>query len=239
MVIMNKQITLSITPIFFSGLIILVLFLLIFLNSESLAANFSYNDLSGANFKFHLQSPQEIKFDGIVTQKADKSCGAASLATILTYYYSESVNEQEIFSSIIKFMNQKNSFSLLELKKTAENKGYKVYPLKANIEGLNNIHIPAIILLEYPSFPHFAVIRYAKGNTIYIGDPALGNLKLKYEELKSIWNGILIAIDGNGKPIKTPDIKIFQPPEAPKINKIKNIIKINAINIKEFNSMNF
>ena len=43
-----------------------------------------------------IRSLQEIRHEGVVIQKWDTSCGAAALATVLTYSLNDPVSEREV-----------------------------------------------------------------------------------------------------------------------------------------------
>ena len=49
-----------------------------------------------------IRSLQEIRHEGVVIQKWDTSCGAAALATVLTYSLNDPVSEREVASGMLR-----------------------------------------------------------------------------------------------------------------------------------------
>src|SRR5690348_16067810 len=67
--------------------------------------------------------------DKVVRQQWDFSCGAAALATILTFQLNDTVTEADVIRGLLdgttlERVRQRGGFSLLELKQYAERRGY-------------------------------------------------------------------------------------------------------------------
>ncbi len=147
----------------------------------------------------NIQSWIEIRDKNLVRQKYDYSCGSSALATILKYYFYEDVSEKEILNFVLKqvFKNKNykkekiNKLNLYltfdDLKKFAEHKGYKVVGLALPIESLKKLRIPAIIYIKIKNFEHFTVFKGMDDEYVYLGDPSLGNIKIKIDRFKSIF----------------------------------------------------
>ncbi len=141
----------------------------------------------------------EIRDDLLVKQKYDYSCGSSALATIFKYYFNENVSEEEILNFILKsvFKNKNyeqeklNKLSLYltfeDLKNFAEYKGYKAVGLALPLESLKKLKIPAIVYIKIRNFEHFAVFKGIDDKYVYLGDPSLGNVKIRIEKFKSIF----------------------------------------------------
>ena len=75
----------------------------------------------GVQFSVARKTMIDLKFVKVVRQQHDLSCGAAAVATLLTYYYGDKVGEKTIVDEIMKFGNKekikKDGFSMLELKR--------------------------------------------------------------------------------------------------------------------------
>jgi predicted double-glycine peptidase len=76
-----------------------------------------------------VQSLQEIRRENVVTQQWDLSCGAAALATVLTYQHGDPTPEATIISAMLEQtdparVNERGGFSLLDLKRFADSRGY-------------------------------------------------------------------------------------------------------------------
>ena len=81
-----------------------------------------------------VKSLLELRQDNVVVQKWDLSCGAAALATILNYEFGDRVTEREITAYLIRrpeylsapeIIRVRQGFSMLDLKRYVESRGYK------------------------------------------------------------------------------------------------------------------
>src|SRR5690348_10128644 len=75
-----------------------------------------------------VHSLQEIRQDGVIIQKWDTSCGAAALATVLTYSLKEPVSEREVATGMLRMtepikVKHQGGFSLLDMKHFVETRG--------------------------------------------------------------------------------------------------------------------
>lgn len=204
------------------------------------AESFSFS-ISGIEIKTDLKSPEELRFKGIVKQKEDISGGGAALATVFKYYYDDPVTEKDILdiSEKLSGIRLNNQSSLLELKKIAEEKNYKVYGLQVTMEGLNRLKLPGILLLDYPNYPHFVVIRGVMNNNVVLADPVMGNLTIEREKFKTMWNNIVIAIESKKRAVTSINLKQFVRPSAPSINCIDDFLDREIPYFLEVNSNEF
>jgi len=75
-----------------------------------------------------VRSLQEIRQEGVIIQKWDTSCGAAALATVLTYSLHEPVSEREVATGMLRMtepikVKHQGGFSLLDMKHFVETRG--------------------------------------------------------------------------------------------------------------------
>ena len=212
-----------------------IIFLMLILIVSSLsvqAGNISFQIFSsGSRITRNIKSKTEIKFDNIVKQKYDVSCGSAALATIFQYYYNDETTEQEIINIIKSLKNMstlKNSsgFTLLDLKRAAKFLGYKAHGLKGSVNEIRKLNLPMIVLLNSPKGPHFVVIKSVNESSVDIADPALGNLTLSIESFKSQWNNTLLAIESNNR-VGNNNFSEFEKPDLPTKNAIFNLMENN------------
>lgn len=143
-------------------------------------------------------SLREARFNHLVPQRYDLSCGAASLATILNYYYGVPVDEQEIIKDMLARGDQeqiaKKGFSLLDLKRYAEAHEYLANGYRVPVENLKKLTIPSIILLTAGRYTHFVVLKGIQGDRVYIADPAFGNRSMSWEDFAKDWNGVAFLV---------------------------------------------
>src|ERR671914_1211590 len=89
-----------------------------------------------------VRSLLEIRRENVIVQQWDISCGAAALATILTYQYGDQVSEKRIAEAMLRRtdplrVKYRGGFSLLDLKRFAESRGYIADGyLKVTLENL-------------------------------------------------------------------------------------------------------
>lgn len=146
-----------------------------------------------------VTSMREMKFKNIVPQQYDFSCGAASMATLLKYGYRvEDIKEEDIVKEMIEKGDpdkiKEKGFSLLDLKKLAERKGYQSNGYKVKIENLAKIKIPVIILINTKGYKHFVILKGIKDRRAYLGDPALGNKSISIEDFIESWDEVVLVV---------------------------------------------
>ena len=151
-----------------------------------------------------LKSVKTIKEEGVVMQNLDYSCGAASLATLMQYYYNEKVTEKDILDAAKHVLTgdtdkvKEKGLSLLDLKQIAQHFGYKSAGFNLSAESLKNLNGPVIIHFKPNGYEHFAVLKGVRGDRVYLADPSRGNYRESIYKFIEEWNGITLALDKNG-----------------------------------------
>jgi uncharacterized protein len=111
-------------------------------------------------------------------QQFDFSCGSAALATLLTFQYNTPVDETTVFKQMYAVGDQpqirQKGFSMLDMKRFLESHGYTADGVKASLDTLMSVHIPAIALISDHGYRHFVVVKGADKTRVLLGDPALG-----------------------------------------------------------------
>lgn len=151
----------------------------------------------------------ELRDRAVVKQKLDYSCGAAALATLLRYYYGEDTTEQEILNrlnSILVNLTQEQwarkkriGFSLLDLKKVAEQKGYRAAGFELTIDQLKQLAAPVLIYVHPFGYHHFAVLRGIAGDRVYLADPGRGNLRMSLSRFQDEYGGVIFVLGRPGE----------------------------------------
>jgi uncharacterized protein len=144
-----------------------------------------------------VRSLLEIRHEGVVIQQWDSSCGAAALATVLTYALQDPVSERTVAEGMLRRTDPlrvrvRGGFSLLDMKRFAENRGYSAAGFRdLSLEELLRMHSPIVPIVEHGN-PHFVVVRGLKEDgALDIADPAFGNRWISIERFATIWqNGI-------------------------------------------------
>jgi hypothetical protein len=140
-----------------------------------------------------VRSLQEIRHEGVVIQEWDTSCGAAALATVLTYSLHDPVSEHEVASGMLKMteplkVKYRGGFSLLDMKHFAELRGYRGEGYrKLTLDGLLQLNSPVVPIVQYGN-PHFVVVRGLDSRgRVNIADPGFGNRTMSVPDFTAAW----------------------------------------------------
>jgi len=163
-----------------------------------------------------VQSIRERRFENLVEQETDFSCGAASLATILKYAYGwTDVTEETVLAGLMEVADPERvrqlGFSLLDLNNYVQSIGLRGRGYEIGPESLDEVSIPVIVLLDLDGYEHFVVMKKARGDRVYIGDPALGNKVMDRDDFLASWNNIIFAVVGDGFDTSTVLLDPAQP----------------------------
>lgn len=170
----------------------------------ALAASMSLgNVLSDTMVRKDVQSIRERRYEDLVEQHTDFSCGAAALATVLKYAYGRAeITENDVLAGMLEVSDpevvRQRGFSLLDLKHYVEMNGYRGRGYEVDPDTLDEISIPVIVLLDLEGYKHFVVMKKARGDRVYVGDPALGNRVMSRDDFLDAWNNIIFAVVGEG-----------------------------------------
>jgi hypothetical protein len=142
-----------------------------------------------------VRSLQEVRQDGVVIQKWDTSCGAAALATVLTYSLNDPVSEREVARGMLKMteplkVKYRGGFSLLDMKHFAELRGYQGEGYRdLTLDGLLQLKDPIVPILQH-GYPHFVVVRGLDSRgRIKLADPGFGNRTMSERTFTAAWQG--------------------------------------------------
>ncbi len=184
---------------------VIVAIVLLLFGSSAGAANIGIG--SGTRINVPLKSMKELRDQNLVKQRLDYSCGAAALATILRYGFGDEVTEREILVDLFdllskdeKRLRRKEGFSLLDLQRVAQARGYKAQGFRLAPEYLPKLGGPVIVFIEPRGYKHFAVFRGVKGDRIYLADPSRGNVRMPAYRFLDNWlrekgKGIIFVIE--------------------------------------------
>ena len=145
-----------------------------------------------------VDSLQDLREKHVVLQHRDYSCGAASMATIFNYYLEYPISELTVIRELIEIAKKsgtlidiirRRGFSLLDLKRFAESKGFKTAGYRLDFKDLVDLHMPALVPIIPGGFKHFVVFRGADKRFVYLADPSFGNLTENIDAFKRDWYG--------------------------------------------------
>lgn len=141
-----------------------------------------------------------MRHEGVVVQRWDTSCGAAALATVLTYGLSDPMSEKAVAEGMLRRTDPlrvrvRGGFSLLDMKRFAENRGHKAAGYRSvsldELAAMPN----AIVPIDEHGDPHFVVVRRIREGQVELADPAFGNRRMSIERFGATWKeGIAFVI---------------------------------------------
>ncbi|MBN7797480.1 cysteine peptidase family C39 domain-containing protein [Parahaliea mediterranea] len=165
---------------------------------SALAGNVNVPGPGGMLLNVPVTSFQERKFERVVPQAFDFSCGSAAVATLLTYHFDSPHTEREIFIDMYETGDQEKiqakGFSLLDMKLYLERAGYRADGFRISPDKLREVGIPAIALIDTRGYSHFVVVKAVNEGHLILGDPALGIRAVSRAEFEAMWNGIFFVI---------------------------------------------
>lgn len=150
------------------------------------------------SLRTEVESLRERRFRNIVPQKLDYSCGAAALATLLSFHYDVPIEESQIVIDMLKTGDveriRREGFSLLDLKHYAEKRGFETKGFRIDPEVLERLAIPSITLINTRGYLHFVVLKGTRDGTVYLADPALGQREMAFGEFVDNWEGVVFFV---------------------------------------------
>lgn len=158
-----------------------------------------------------VTSWKQLNEQNMIMQRFDYSCGAASLATLMKYYFNDEVSEQKLLDYIKKIFNkqeyagiEKDGLSFLELEKISQSLGYQSASVRLKLPALLELSGPVIVFVNTKQYKHFAVLRGVKEDRVFLADPSRGNIRLTIQEFMREWNGetFVLGKEGFGAPSK-------------------------------------
>ena len=164
---------------------------------------------SGLRIESPLRSVKDLRDQNVVKQRFDYSCGSAALATLLRYGFGDKVTEADVINQLFgllsddeKAVSVKQGFSLLDLQRVANARGYKAEGFRLEPKDLDKLSGPVIVYIEPRGYKHFAVLRGVSGDRVYLADPSLGNIRMPIYRFLQQWlgngaTGVIFVVEPN------------------------------------------
>jgi hypothetical protein len=139
------------------------------------------------------------RFETVVRQRYDFSCGSAALATLLSHHYGIPRDEEQVFLGMWRDGDRAQirrvGFSLLDMKRYLEAEGLKSEGFRVPLDAVARTAIPGIALVTLAGYRHFVVVRAVSRDRVLVADPSLGLRTLSRREFETAWNGIYFVIN--------------------------------------------
>ena len=157
-------------------------------------------------FRQYVWSYKALKEQNVVLQKYDFSCGAASLATVLQYFWGDDVTEREILEEMVATMSvielkdrMENGLTMTDLRRGAVKLGYEAAIGTLEYNKLQESKVPLIVGISPKGFDHFVVYRGTDGYYVYLADPVRGNIRIPGYEFAQQWQkNMVLAVAKKG-----------------------------------------
>lgn len=160
-----------------------------------------------------IKSWKELNEKDVIMQRYDYSCGAASLATLLRYYFLEDVTEQSLLNDINTIFTDEElrvikqiGLSFLELEKISQIKGYQFASVRLNVTALKQLKGPVLVFIQPDGYKHFAILRGVVEDRVFLADPSRGNIRMTVARFLEEWHGqtLILGKQGFGLPTEHP-----------------------------------
>jgi predicted double-glycine peptidase len=160
-----------------------------------------------------IKSWKALNQNNVIMQRYDYSCGAASLATLMRYYFEEDLTEQSLLNELntifteqeLKVIKQ-SGLSFLELEKISQMKGYQVASVRLNVAALKQLKGPVLVFIQPGGYKHFAILRGVVEDRVFLADPSRGNIRMSVARFLEEWRGqtLILGKEGFGLPTYHP-----------------------------------
>lgn len=153
----------------------------------------------GGDFRLTVNSFESRRFDSVLRQQYDFSCGSAALASLLSFHYKDEVTEHDVFIEMLALADEekvrRHGFSMLDMKRYLEARGYQADGFRMPLDSLREkVRLPMIVLLNIEGFRHFVLIKGISEDEVLIGDPARGLKIYSYSKFSEYWDGTAFVI---------------------------------------------
>jgi len=142
-----------------------------------------------------VRSLLEMRQENLIIQQWDNSCGAAALATLLTYDKSYPVTEQQVAQGMLRQtdplrVRYRGGFSLLDMQRYAESQGFEADGYSSMTLDDLSAQVPMIVPIRVRGYDHFVIVRRVAEHQVDIADPGFGNYQMPDREFAAAWPGI-------------------------------------------------
>jgi len=178
---------------------------------------------------------KDLQSMNVVMQQYDYSCGAASLATLMKYYFKDQdVSEisllqeiEQLFSPQEMAVIQDQGLSFLELETIVRSKGYQSASVRLKLAALRELPGPVLVYVEPQGYPHFAILRGVVGDRVFLADPSRGNLVMSIAMFLKEWQGetFIMGKAGFGIPLEHSLTIYHQPGFRQELHTLREVWK--------------
>jgi predicted double-glycine peptidase len=156
-------------------------------------------DLDGGVYQVPVTSVKERRYQTVMKQQYDYSCGSAAVATLLRYHYDFELDSGHVFESMYQNGDQEQinrlGFSLLDIKNYLVGQGFEAGGFRLGLDQfLQQAAVPAIVMIQTDNYKHFVVLKGVRDDKVLLGDPASGLKIVSRAQFEKEWEGIFFII---------------------------------------------
>ena len=149
-----------------------------------------------------------LRFEATVPQHRDFTCGAASMATLLTFYWGLPTSEETALATLesrytdaqLRTISEAG-LSFDDLIYMAGQLGFSAEGAKISLDELAKVAAPVIVHLDKGALKHFVVLRSVGDGVFYVSDPIVGQLAMHADEFAEQYTGNALAVWKAGSPL--------------------------------------
>jgi predicted double-glycine peptidase len=157
----------------------------------------------------------DFKYEHIVRQAYDYSCGSAALTTILRFHLGIDVTEQQVMEGMLEHgekdkIIQRRGFSLLDMKRYVASLGSVGAGFRAEVSDLQKLEEPAIVPIDYAGSKHFVVFRGIRNGRVLLADPSAGHIAFSVDDFAKLWdrNTLFVIYPSKTHPAVASSLKL-------------------------------
>ena len=142
-----------------------------------------------------------LRFEATVPQRFDYTCGASSVATVLTFYWDRPTSEADAVAALERRYSAEEvarrrdtGLSFDDLIFMVERLGFAAQGATVPVAQLGRLRGPVVVQLSDPSFEHFVVLRRVGDGVFYLSDPIVGNYPMDAARFEREFTGHALAI---------------------------------------------
>lgn len=166
---------------------------------KAIAGIFILTLVSNLDAGAQVKNYRDLRFDSVIGQTADFTCGPAALATLLTHYYGQPVSEQTFTQLSVADMQARGKkvvegLTLLSLKKALNTENVSSAGYKLTLEQLRAVLVeglPVVANVVYPKGHYYLVLAIDDQNVL-LADPSWGVRSQPLSNFLNAWNGVVL-----------------------------------------------
>jgi uncharacterized protein len=156
---------------------------------------------AGSAASIEVAPLDRLRFGATVAQSRDFSCGAAAVATLLSFHFETPTTEEEAFDAMWSDgdaeLIRERGFSLLDIQRFLAARGYTGDGYRISLDQLRAAGVPALALITIQGYRHFVVVKGITDTHVALGDPARGTRTMSRVEFEETRDEILFVVRGH------------------------------------------